>query len=61
MFKTSVKIAVDAKRAAHQMTEELQDIAAEASAEAFVSEATATEGQGTRKAPPKARAATVKS
>ncbi|MGI5350796.1 DUF5132 domain-containing protein [Streptomyces sp. CA-250714] len=36
--KTSVKLAADAKRAAHEVNEELYDIAAEASAEVYGSQ-----------------------
>ncbi|MFW6723834.1 DUF5132 domain-containing protein [Streptomyces sp. MAR4 CNY-716] len=37
-IKTSVKLAVDVKRAAHEINEDISDIAAEASAEAFASD-----------------------
>ena len=37
-IKTSVKLGADAKRAAHELNEDLSDIAAEASAEVFTSE-----------------------
>jgi hypothetical protein len=36
--KSSVKLVIDAKRVAHEINEDLSDIAAEAAAEAFTSD-----------------------
>ncbi|WP_326685946.1 MULTISPECIES: DUF5132 domain-containing protein [unclassified Streptomyces] len=43
--KTTVKLAADAKRAVHEVNEEISDIAAEASAEIQASEPRGGEGQ----------------
>ncbi|GGU35893.1 hypothetical protein GCM10010244_72850 [Streptomyces coeruleorubidus] len=37
-MKSSVKLAMDAKRVAHEINEDLSDIAAEATAEAFAAD-----------------------
>ncbi|UNO43340.1 DUF5132 domain-containing protein [Streptomyces sp. MST-110588] len=60
VVKTSLKLAMDAKKAVHEASEELHDLAAEVSAEAFIEEAADTTNKDDRKAAPKQRSAPAK-
>ncbi|MGP3988350.1 DUF5132 domain-containing protein [Streptomyces sp. 3N207] len=56
LVKTSLKLAADTRRAAHELNDELRDIAAEAGSEVFLEDIAEPE----RKTVPKSRSATSK-
>ncbi|MEU2083863.1 DUF5132 domain-containing protein [Streptomyces albus] len=59
VVKTSLKLAADTRRAAHELNDELRDITAEAGAELFLDEMAEPEGKE-HKTVPKSRSAAAK-